>query len=238
MSSSSTPEKQAPTLPAEALARVARAASDLVGDGMCIGLGTGRTAEAFIRTLAERVRDGLKITGVPTSKRSAEVATSLGIELVSLDDVERLDLDFDGADEVTPTLDLTKGRGGALLRERVVAHVADRFVVLITPDKRVERLGSITPIPIETVPFAAPVVARELARLGAEPIRRVDADGNPYATDNGNAILDAGLEPMDDAAAMDAAIRAIPGVVDTGLFLGMADLVLVGGPLEVETLER
>jgi ribose 5-phosphate isomerase A len=205
---------------------------------MCIGLGTGRTAEAFIRRLAKRVEGGLRITGVPTSTRSAELASSLGIDLASLEDAAKLDLDFDGADEVAPNLDVTKGRGGALLRERVVAHVADRFVVLITPEKQVARLGSITPIPIEIVPFAVPVVARELTRLGATPERRSTTGGAPYATDNGNAIIDAEFGPMDDPASVDAAIRSIPGVVDTGLFLGMADVVLVGGPTAVETLTR
>lgn len=225
-------------LPNDALQRIARAAADLVTDGMCLGLGTGRTAEAFIRELAERARQGLRITGVPTSTRSAEVAKSLGLTLVSLRDVTRLELDFDGADEVAPNLDLTKGRGGALLRERVVAHVAERFVVLVTPSKRVERLGTITPIPIETVPFAVPVVRRELERIGAQPELRLTAAGEPYATDNGNAIIDAAVEPLEEPSRSDRAIRAIPGVVDTGLFLGMADTVLVGDGSGVETLSR
>lgn len=225
-------------LDAQALERVAAAAVDRVEDGMVLGLGTGRTAEAFLRRLGQRVAEGLRVRGVPTSTRSAAAAEACGIELTTLDTATRLDIDFDGADEVSPQLDLTKGMGGALLRERVVAHVAERFVVLITPDKRVDRLGTRVPIPVETVPFAVPVVTRELAQLGADPRPRLAEGGEPFRTDNGNAIVDARFDPIAEPAVIDAAIRAIPGVVDTGLFLAMADTVLIGGPDGVETLDR
>jgi len=221
----------------EAMDRVAVEAMKQVRSGMKLGLGTGRAAEAFIRRLGASVSDGLEVLCVTTSLRSEALASSLQIPLGTLETVARLDVAFDGADEVTPELDLTKGLGGALLRERVVAHVAERFVVLVTPEKKVSALGSRSPIPIEVVPFAATVVARELESLGGKPTRR-QAAGEPYLTDNGNPILDTHFDPIADPLGLDAAIRAIPGVVDTGLFLGMADLVLVGGEDGVERLER
>jgi ribose 5-phosphate isomerase A len=211
----------------ETLGRVARKALEHVSDGMLLGLGTGRAAEAFIHALGERVRAGLRVRGVPTSNRSAELAKKVGIEVLGLDQVDHLDVAFDGADEVTPALALTKGLGGALLRERVVAFEAARFVVLVTPEKLVDRLGTRTPIPIEVVPFAVPSVTRHLREHGGVAAVRNKADGFPYMTDNGNWILDTAFGPIDDPAGVDAAIRKIPGVVDDGIFLDMADVVLV-----------
>ncbi len=225
-------------LPSTALERVAQGALEYVRDGMDLGLGTGRTAAAFINALGQRVREGLSVRGVPTSIRSAELATSLGIELVSLDDVERLDIAFDGADEVTPELNLTKGRGGALLREKVVAAAADRFVVFITPEKQVTLLGSTTPIPIEVVPFACSPVSRRLTALGAEPVTRMAGEGSPYRTDNGNLIVDADFGPIADPSRIESELQKMPGIVDSGLFLAMTDIVLVAGPNGVEKLER
>ena len=222
----------------ESLTRVARAALAHVADGMVLGLGTGRAAEAFIQALGERVRGGLRVSGVPTSNRSAELARKLGIEVRSLDEVQRVDVAFDGADEVTPDLSLTKGLGGALLRERVVASEADRFIVLVTPEKMVDKLGSRTPIPIEVVPFASPTVIRRLRKAGGVPVVRAKADGFPYFTDNGNLIVDTGFGPIDDPAALDVVIRRIPGVVDHGIFLGMAHLVLVAEDAGVRELRR
>lgn len=210
-----------------ALDRVARAALTRVADGMVLGLGTGRAAEAFIVRLGERARGGLRVRGVPTSERSEALARKVNIEVVTLADVERLDIAFDGADEVTPSLALTKGLGGALLRERVVAYEADRFVVLVTPEKLVDKLGSRAPIPIEVVPFAAVTAGRHLQKLGSVTIRK-KPDGFQYHTDNQNLILDTDFGPIDDPARLDAQIRRIPGVVDTGIFLDMADVVLVG----------
>jgi ribose 5-phosphate isomerase A len=158
--------------------------------------------------------------------------------VVSLEEIDRLDIAFDGADEVTPELELTKGLGGALLRERVVAFEADLFVVLVTPEKLVAKLGSRTPIPIEVVPFASPSATRHLRELGGKPTVRKKADGYPYMTDNQNWILDTDFGPIDDPAAIHAAARGIPGVVDTGLFLGMAGVVLVGEPGQVRELVR
>jgi ribose 5-phosphate isomerase A len=231
----------AATLPGprpEDLARVAQAALAHVADGMLLGLGTGRAAEAFIHALAERVRLGLRVRGVPTSNRSDELARRLGIEVVSFAAVEHLDVAFDGADEVAPDLSLTKGLGGALLRERVVAFEAERFVVLVTPEKVVDKLGSRTPIPIEVVPFAEPSIMRHLRALGGAPAIRRRADGTPYCTDNGNWILDTSFGPIDAPARLDAAVRRIPGVVDDGLFLDMASLVLVGDDGVVREMRR
>lgn len=221
----------------EAMDRVAVAAMERVQTGMRLGLGTGRAAEAFIRRLGDAVKAGLSVQCVTTSLRSEALATKLGIPLASLAELPELDVAFDGADEVTADLDLTKGLGGALLRERVVAHIAKRFVVLVTPEKRVERLASRTHIPVEVVPFAEPVVVRAFERMGGVATVR-QADGKPYLTDNGNLILDTKLEPLDDARKTDAQLRAVPGVVDTGLFLGMADEVLIGTNTQVERLER
>jgi ribose 5-phosphate isomerase A len=221
-----------------ALDRVATQALTHVADGMTLGLGTGRAAEAFIERLGALVRAGLRVRGVPTSARSDALARRVNIELVSLAEVDRLDLAFDGADEVTPELALTKGLGGALLRERVVAYEATRFVVLVTPEKLVPKLGTRTAIPIEVVPFAVESASRHLRRLGATPTLRTKADGFPFATDNQTLILDAAFGPIDDPALLDTKIRAIPGIVDTGLFLGMASLVLVGGDDGVRELRR
>jgi ribose 5-phosphate isomerase A len=217
--------------------RVAEEAMTEIRDGMRLGLGTGRAAEAFIRRLGERVAEGLSVRCVTTSIRSEKLASELKIPLESLSSLPELDVALDGADEVTPTLDLTKGLGGALLRERVVAHVAARFVVLVTPEKLVDLLGARTHIPIEVVPFAEAVVARELAALGGGvQVRRAGDDA--YLTDNGNLILDTQFGPIADPRQLDAAVRAIPGVVDTGLFLGMAHRVLVGHDDRVESLTR
>jgi ribose 5-phosphate isomerase A len=194
---------------------------------MKLGLGTGRAAEAFIRALATRVNQGLQVVAVTTSIRSQTLAEELAIPLSTIAETPALDVAFDGADEVTPQLNLTKGLGGALLRERVIAHAADRFIVLITPEKLVDQLGSRTPIPIEVVPFAEAPVARALQSLGGDPVTRAAGDA-PYLTDNGNLVVDTAFPPIADPAMLDAAVRAIPGVVDTGLFLGMASEVIVG----------
>ena len=220
------------------LDRVAVAALTRVTDGMILGLGTGRAAEAFIRRLGERTRRGLQIQGVPTSKRSEELARRENIRIVTLEEIDRIDIAFDGADEVTPDLQLTKGLGGALLRERVVAHEAEVFVVLVTPEKLVDRLSTRCPIPVEIVPFAAPTIKKHLTSLGGEVTLRNKAGGEgPFMTDNQNWIFDVKFEPIDDPGAVGSRVRAIPGVVDTGLFLGMADVVLVGEPGAVGTLK-
>lgn len=211
-----------------ALDRVALAALSRVADGMTLGLGTGRAAEAFIQRLGERVRRGMRIRGVPTSKRSEELAQRVQIECVTLDAIDHIDVAFDGADEVAPDLALTKGLGGALLRERVVAYEAEKLVILVTPEKIVSKLGTRTAIPIEVVPFAVATASKHLRALGGEPVVRKKPDGFPFVTDNMNWIVDTRFSAIDDPARLHEEARRIPGVIDTGLFVNMADVVLVG----------
>jgi ribose 5-phosphate isomerase A len=203
-------------------------ALEFIQPGQVLGLGTGRSAAAFIRALGEVVKGGLTVQGVPTSKASAELARSLGIPIVSLDDVDSIDIAFDGADEVDPNLDLIKGRGGALVREKIVAAAAKRLVVLVGEEKLVPTLGAKGALPVEVVPFALGFCRRKLESLGCKPQPRKDADGSLYISDNGNPILDCHIAALSDPAGLERAILALPGVVDTGLFLGMADVVIVG----------
>jgi ribose 5-phosphate isomerase A len=221
----------------EDLDRVAVEALAMVEPGMRLGLGTGRAAEAFIRKLGERARAGLDVVGVATSERSEKLAREVGVRTSSLDETPSLDIAFDGADEVSPELQLVKGLGGALLRERVVAYEAARFVILVTPEKLVERLGSRAPVPVEVTPFALAPAQRHLTRLGATPALRFGAAGARFITDNQNVIVDVTVAPLAEPKAFDAQVRAIPGVVDTGLFLDMASVVLVGEPGRVRRLD-
>jgi len=221
------------TMTDPAVENVAAAALDLVVDGMHIGLGTGHAALAFVSRLADRVRGGLRVVGVPTSDATAAQARSLGIPLGALDDDEELALTVDGADEVAPSLDLLKGFGGALVRERIVAAASHRQVILVAHDKLVDRLGMRGRIPIEVVPFACRPVLRRIRALGLEPVVRLDG-GRPVLSDNGNLTIDCGLAaPLAGSEAahqLQSELRSIPGVVDTGLFLGTAERVLVGYP--------
>jgi ribose 5-phosphate isomerase A len=214
--------------------KAAASALDLIADGMRVGLGTGRAAAAFLDLLADRVRSGLRIVGVPTSEATAARARSLGIPLGTLDDDDgELALTVDGADEVAPNLDLVKGFGGALVRERIVATASRRQVILVGHDKLVDRLATRGRIPIEVVPFACALVMRRVRALGLDPTVRL-ADGRRFVSDNSNLMVDCGLAtPLADARAarvLAADLRAIPGVVDTGLFFGTAERVLVGHP--------
>lgn len=226
-----------PPVSPEDLARVAHEALGLVRDGARVGLGSGRAAAAFVRALGARVREGLRVAGVPTSEETAALAREVGIPLVELDRTP-LDLTVDGADEVDPNLDLVKGWGGALVRERIVAAASRRQVILVTPDKLVPRLGTRGSLPVEIVPFARPLCEARLEALGCRPRLRTapGREGRPVITDNGHLILDCGIDPVDDPAALDRAIRAIPGVVDTGFFLGTAERVLVAEAGGVRTL--
>ena len=218
---------------APAMETAAASALELIRDGMRVGLGTGHGAVAFLARLADRVRSGLRVVGVPTSEATAAEARSLGIPLGALDDDEDLALTVDGADEVAPNLDLVKGFGGALVRERIVAAASRRQVILVGHEKLVDRLGARGRIPIEVVPFACRLVLRRVRALGLDPAVRL-VDGRRFISDNGNLTIDCGLAtPLADARAarvLEADLRAIPGVVDTGLFLGTAERVLVGYP--------
>lgn len=200
------------------------AAAALVEDGMRLGLGTGSTVAHFLDALAAR---GLKVSGVPTSEATAERCRELSIPLLDPGEADRLDLAVDGADELTDDLTLVKGGGGALLREKVVAALADRFVVIATPDKVVERLGDSFPIPVEVVPFAVGPVTRQLHDLGFEVTPR-GGDGS-YRTDNGNAILDCRFPGgVEDPAVSDVTIALLPGVAETGLFVDLAHEAILG----------
>lgn len=210
---------------------------DYVADGNAVGLGTGRAASAFIQALGERVKLGMRVRGVATSQASAELAKQLGIPLVTLDEVESLDVTVDGADEVDPQLHLIKGYGGALVREKIVAAASKKLVILIGEEKLVPTLGTRGKVPVEVLTFGLAATSRHLERLGLSPQQRL-TDGKPFVTDNGNAILDCGTPPIDRPAELGAAIAAIPGVVGTGLFLGMASAVLIQRGETVEVRER
>ena len=196
---------------------------------MVIGLGTGRAAAGFVRELGERVRNGLEVRGIPTSRTTESLARSLGIPLVGFGEVAAVDLAVDGADEVDPDLNLIKGHGGALVRERVVAAAASRFVVLVGPEKLSHRLGARRSVPVEAIPFAAPQVRRALERMGAEAEIRIESDRKPFVTDNRNLLVNASFGEIADPAALHRQILETPGVLDSGLFAGMADEVLVEG---------
>jgi len=212
-------------------------AAEMVESGMVVGLGTGRAASMFVRALAGRVAKGLSVRGVPTSKKTEALARELAIPLVSLEEVDRVDIDIDGADEVSPELDLIKGHGGALLRERIVASFSSRFVVLVGEEKLVTRLGERVALPVEVIPFGISVARRELQHLGGKVSLRQDNDV-AYRTDNDNAILNVQFDVIESPTDLERNIRLVPGVVDCGLFLGMTDLVLVQTTSGVKRLER
>lgn len=199
----------------------------LVQDGDVVGLGSGHAANEFIRELGDRVRAGLNVRGVATSRASEELAGRSGIPIVSLAQGLPLALTVDGADEVDTSLNLIKGYGRALVREKIVAAASRKLVILIGPGKDVPLLGSRGKLPIEVVPFAVPLCQARLAKLGCTPIL-YEEDGAPFLTDNGNYILDCAIAPILHPERFEEHLRAIPGIVGTGLFLGMADTVLVG----------
>ena len=217
--------------------RVAEAALALVEDGMVLGLGTGDTARRFIEQLARRVRDqSLKLTCVVTSASAAGHARAGGLTVRTLIEVPQVDLAVDGADEVSSALDLIKGGGGAHTREKLVAASATRFIVLVDETKLVHRLGEGFPVPLEVLTEAVPLVERRVAALGANTSVRAQGD-TPFVTELGNRILDAHFGVIADPAALAAQLDGIPGVLEHGLFIGMASLVLVGD-LATETVRR
>jgi ribose 5-phosphate isomerase A len=214
----------------------AEAAADLVQDGMTVGLGTGSTAEFALRRLGERVRQGLRMRGLPSSRRSEALARELGIPLVDFSQATALDMTLDGADEFDPQLNLIKGGGGALFREKIVAAASRRLVIFADASKRVTCLGQF-PLPVEVNPFGWQVVAEKLSRLGTRPALR-QAQGRPFVTDNQGYILDCPFGSIPHPDALERELAAITGVVETGLFVGMADTVLVAEGERVETLSR
>jgi ribose 5-phosphate isomerase A len=225
------------TEPTNAKQRAGFKAVEFVEDGMTVGLGTGTTAYWMVERLGERVREGLRVRGVPTSRRTEEQARSLGIPLTTFDEVRQLDLAIDGADEIGPGLALIKGGGGALLREKLVAAAARRFVVVADAGKKVSVLGRF-PLPVEVVPFAWEVTARRVADVvRVEPVLRL-TDGETYVTDNGNYILDCRCGEIADPAKTERELKLLTGVVECGLFVGMADAAVVATDDEVEIIGR
>jgi ribose 5-phosphate isomerase A len=221
--------------------QAAEHALNYVKDGMRLGLGTGSTAAKFVDLLGARVRNGLKVVCVPTSEATRLHAASLNIPLATLDQYGSLDLTIDGADEVDEELRLIKGGGGALLREKIVAVASERVVIIADVSKRVDVLGRF-PLPLEVVPFGLSATRRLVAALAGdcgcegEVKVRVGADGAPFMTDNGNHILDCSFGVIDDPEALDDALKLVPGVVESGLFLGIADVGIIAGPKGIEVL--
>jgi ribose 5-phosphate isomerase A len=215
----------------------ARASLRFVKDGQIVGLGTGSTAVYFIRLLGEQVKNGLRVRGIPTSERSREQAVGLGVPLTTLDECQEIDVTVDGADEVDAQLRLIKGGGGALLREKIVASATKQLVIVADASKRVPVLGRF-PLPVEVIKFAQAVVLKKIEALGAEVSLRQEADGKPYLTDENNYILDCRFGQIPDADGMARQLSDMPGVVEHGLFIGMASVVLVANGSEILELRR
>jgi ribose 5-phosphate isomerase A len=223
----------------DAKRQAARAALDEIPAQGIVGLGTGSTARMFVEELGARVRAwGMKIIGVPTSESTRELAASVGIPLLGDEGPWSIDVNVDGADEVsTGALDLIKGGGAAHTREKIVNFASKRNVIIVDSSKLSPRLGVRWPVPIEVIPFAQGTTRAHLERLG-KPALRAKADGTPVRTDAGNVIYDLAVAPVDDPGALDRALRAIPGVVETGLFVGRADVVIVASDEGVKRLVR
>lgn len=216
-------------------------AARMVGRGAVVGLGTGSTAEFMIEELGRRVREeNLDVVGVPTSFDASVLARENGIPVGTPDDVERIDIAVDGADEVDPAMNLIKGRGAAHLREKIVDGMAERLIVIVDESKLVERLGTKCPVPLEVLPMAARPVMRAVEALGGEPVLRMAArkDG-PVITDQGNMVVDARFDGIDDPGEMETTLNNVPGILENGLFVGLATEILIGsisgdGRIEVE----
>jgi ribose 5-phosphate isomerase A len=215
----------------------AAAALDELKTGMVIGLGSGSTMAYFIRGLGERVRRGLSVSTVATSLQSASLAAEEGIPVRTFREHKALDLTVDGADEVSPRLDLVKGLGGALVREKIVAKASRRLIIVVDETKLVDRLGSRVPVPVEVLPFARDLVEYTLAGIGGEPRVRL-VDGVVFESDNGNHILDWHVEPIEDPGGLEKDLKSITGVVYSGIFANLADRVIVAGAGGIRTMDR
>ncbi len=225
--------------PDEQLLKLAAAesAASQVTDGMIVGLGSGSTAALAVSAIGRRVAEGLRIVGIPTSEATAAEARSLGIPLTSLAEVARVDMTIDGADEVEQaTLNLIKGLGGALLREKIVAHATRRLVIVVDEQKIVEQLGIHHSVPVEVVPFGWQATARELLDMGAKPVLRRTPDGTPFASDGGHYILDCAFGPIASAASLAKDLDHVVGLVEHGLFVGLTSEVHVASPDGVRIL--
>jgi len=218
-------------------------ALEFVRDGMKLGLGTGSTAKHFVELLGERVRDGLDVIGVPTSEATRADAIRCGIRLATLDDIDRLDLTVDGADEIDPALNLIKGGGGALLREKIVATASDRMIVIADDSKWVETLGRF-PLPVEVIPFGLAATQRAVAAAFAESgvvrqvVLRKACACHVFVTDGGHWIVDAYLGRITDPPRLAGLLSAIPGVVEHGLFIGVASTAMLAGGQGIRVVER
>lgn len=223
--------------------QAAARALEQVRDGMKLGLGTGSTAKHFVELLGERVKAGLKVIGVPTSEATRADAERCGVPLTTLEEIDRLDLTVDGADEIDPNLELIKGGGGALLREKIVAAASDRMIVIADESKWVETLGRF-PLPIEVVPFGLGATRRAIEAVFAQngvsgemDIRKAK-DGHAFVTDGGHWIIDARLGRIPDSPKLAASLNLIPGVVEHGLFIGLARTAVLAGPQGIRVVER
>ena len=223
--------------------QAAAQALEHVRDGMKLGLGTGSTAKHFVELLGMRVRDGLNVIGVPTSEATRIDAERCGIALTTLDEVDRLDLTVDGADEIDPSLNLIKGGGGALLREKIVAAASDRMIVIADDSKWVDVLGRF-PLPVEVIPFGLAATRRAIGKAFAQcgdsgqMVLRKGKDGHVFVTDGGHWIVDAHLGRITDAPRLAGLLTSIPGVVEHGLFIGLAGMAVLAGAGGIRVVER
>lgn len=209
----------------------------LVKEGDVVGMGTGRAATAFVRALGERVRSGFSVCGIPTSEDTMQLARELRIPLTTFESADKIDIAVDGADEVDSDLNLIKGYGGALIRERIVAAAARKFVVIVGREKLVKKLGERGKLPVEVVPFGVVPCCRHLETLGSVPVPRRDKNGLLYS-DNGNALIDCEIETIENPRELERSILAIPGIVGTGLFIGATDLVLIDDDKGVQIRQK
>lgn len=212
------------------LMALAEAAAALVEDGMVVGLGSGSTAEAFVRALGERVQAGLNVQGIPSSRRTEHVARGVGIPLTTLSDSQVVDLGVDGADEIAPNLSLTKGRGGALLFEKLIAEACNRWIIVASFEKLVDQLGTRIALPVEIMPFGWETTRARVESLGFAAPLRVASDGVPIVTDGMHFILDCATGPIADPKALGDTLKCITGVVDHGLFIDLAAAALICDP--------
>ena len=217
--------------------QAAVAALEEIRDGMVVGLGTGSTAAHFIRELGNRVRAGLKVIGIPTSEASTKLAETCDISLTTIGQHPVIDVTVDGADEVSPRLDLIKGHGGALVREKIVAHASKRVVIVVDETKLVDRLGAQTFIPVEVVPFATDFVIHRLREWGGYSRIR-EQDGKPFLSDNGNILVDWSYGEVAQPALLEKQLKGITGVVDSGLFCNVAQMVIVAAESGIRKLVR
>jgi ribose 5-phosphate isomerase A len=216
----------------------AHASAECLKDGMIVGLGSGTTATLAVAAIGRRVKEGLRIVAIPTSEQTAEQARGLGIALATFADYSKIDVTIDGADEVeVGTLNLIKGGGGNQLREKIVASASSRFIVVVDESKIVQQLGSRAKVPVEVVQFGWQATERKLSELNLNPGLRLDKAGKTFVTDGGNYILDCAVGPIVSAMALAAELDGVVGVVEHGLFLGMASEVLIGSADGVKTLK-